>query len=135
MRLTLVFLAILLLTNCKKSTEPEHFLTGTYTGSFIRHIEETGDTAHVQLSFTGNKFNGTSDSSRYPMLCAGTYTLPADSIDFINACDLQPGSDLSLLLQGSYKLVQILDSLYIRRIMGDFAYEEDVYSLRKQLTY
>ncbi|MEJ0079810.1 MAG: hypothetical protein WDM78_02335 [Puia sp.] len=55
-----------------------------------------------------------------------------DSIHFVNQCAFPANFDWTLIITGSYKLIKTGDSLYIRRIIGDFAYEEDVYSLRKQ---
>ena len=40
--------------------------------------------------------------------------------------------DWTLILVAPYMLIETGDSLYIRRVIGDFVYEEDVYSLRGQ---
>jgi hypothetical protein len=109
-------------------------IQGTYTGTFVRWLEKSGPAANVTITFSDDKFNGSSDSLNYPSICSGTFTTSdmPDSVHFINQCDFPANIDQSLILTGAYKLIQTGDSLYIRRIIGDFAYEEDVYSLRKQ---
>ena len=110
---------------------------GTYIGTFVRLRETMPPVltqSHVKISFTKNEFSGSSDSSNYPAICNGTFTVTdmPDSIHFVNQCVFPADFDWTYILTGSYKMVQTSDSLYIRRIIGDFAYEEDVYSLRKQ---
>jgi hypothetical protein len=107
---------------------------GTYTGTFKRWVGKEGSESQVKITFSGKEFNGSSDSSNYPAICNGTFTVTdmPDSIRFVNQCVFPANFDWTLILNGSYKLVQTGDSLYIRRTIGDFIYEEDVYSLRKQ---
>ena len=110
---------------------------GTYTGTFVRLLEIQTPViplVNVKINFSGNEFNGNSDSVRSPAICNGTFTVTdmPDSIHFVNQCNFPADFDWTLILSGSYKLVQTGDSLYIRRIIGDFTYEEDIYSLRKQ---
>ncbi len=87
-----------------------------------------------KITFSGDAFNGSSDSSNYPAICNGSFTTSGDpdSVHFVNSCVFPANFDWTLILTGSYKLIQTGDSIYIRRIIGDFAYEEDVYSLLKQ---
>lgn len=107
---------------------------GSYAGTFIRWHEKDGAASNVRITFSGNEFNGNSDSLNYPSVCNGTFTVTdmPDSIYFVNQCDFPANFDRTLILTGSYKLIETGDSLYFRRVIGDFAYEEDVYSLRKQ---
>ena len=109
-------------------------LQGTYTGTFVRWIEKQGAPSNVTITFSANHFNGNGDSLDYPSICSGTFTtsISPDSVQFTNQCDFPANFDWTLILNGSYKLIQMGDSLYIRRIIGDFAYQEDIYSLRKQ---
>jgi hypothetical protein len=109
-------------------------IQGTYTGTFIRWQGKDGPASNVKITFSGNAFNGSSDSLNHPSICSGTFTTSRspDSVHFINQCDFPANFDWTLILTGSYKLIQAGDSIYIRRVIGDFMYEEDVYSLRKQ---
>jgi hypothetical protein len=111
-----------------------HQIQGTYTGTFVRWQGKDGAVSDVKITFSGNAFNGTSDSLNYPSICSGTFaiTYDPDSIHFVNQCDFPANFDWTLILTGPYKLIETGDSLYFRRTIGDFAYEEDVYSLRKQ---
>jgi hypothetical protein len=110
---------------------------GTYVGTFVRNQVKAVpvlSVGNVKITFSGNEFNGSSDSLNYPFICNGTFTVTdmPDSIHFVNKCVFPANFDWTMILNGSYKLVQTGDSLYIRRTIGDFIYEEDVYSLRKQ---
>ena len=109
-------------------------LQGTYTGTFVRWLEKQGAVSNVTITFSGNAFNGSSDSVHYPSICSGSFTTAGspDSVHFVNQCDFPANFDWTLILTGPYKLIETGDSLYFRRVIGDFAYEEDVYSLRKQ---
>ena len=124
------------LPSCRKgcSMAMGHRIQGTYTGTFVRWLGKEGPAANVKITFSGNEFNGNSDSLNYPSICSGTFatTYDPDSIHFVNQCDFPANFDWSLVLTGPYKLIETGDSLYFRRVMGDLIYEEDVYSLRKQ---
>jgi len=126
-----------LLISCRKGgcgASMGYTLQGTYAGTFIRWHGNDGVASNVKIIFSGNDFNGNSDSLNYPFICNGTYMVTdmPDSIHFVNQCIFPANLDWTMILNGSYKLVQTGDSLFIRRLIGDFAYEEDVYSLRKQ---
>jgi hypothetical protein len=110
---------------------------GKYTGTFVRWVGKPAPIlaiTNVQITFSGTGFNGNSDSLNYPSICSGSFAVTdmPDSIHFINQCDFPANFDWTLVLNGAYKLTQSGDSLYIRRLYGDFAYEEDVYSLHRQ---
>ena len=124
------------LASCRKgcSMMMGHQIQGTYTGTFVRWQGKDGPASNVKITFSGNAFNGTSDSLNYPAICSGSFTITydPDSIRFINQCDFAANIDWTLILTGPYKLTETGDSLYFRRLIGDFAYEEDVYSLKKQ---
>lgn len=109
-------------------------IQGTYTGTFVRWHGKDGIASNVKITFSGDAFNGSSDSVNYPSICSGSFTTSnnPDSVHFINQCDFPANIDWTLILTGPYKLIQTGDSLYIRRVIGDFAFEEDVYSLLKQ---
>jgi len=109
-------------------------IQGTYTGTFIRWHGKNGLASNVTITFSKDAFNGTSDSVNYPSICSGSFTTTSnpDSVHFINQCDFPANFDWTLILSGPYKLIRTGDSLYIRRVIGDIVYEEDIYSLRKQ---
>lgn len=120
---------------CKKSGSPEIKLSWTYSGTFKRYVGISAPAAAVQITFSGNTFTGESDSLHYPDICHGNYEIiqnNQDSISFKNLCFFPANFPWSLVLSGQYKMVQKGDSLYISRLFGDFVYEEDVYSLRRQ---
>lgn len=125
-----------LLSSCRRGCDmwmgPK--IQGTYTGTFVRWQEKVGVASNVKITFSGNAFDGSSDSLNYPSICNGSFTTTSnpDSVQFTNQCDFPANFDRTLILTGAYKLIQTGDSLYIRRVIGDFAYEEDIYSLRKQ---
>ena len=120
------------LGSCTRTNETLHTLSGTYAGTFNRYEWKDGRATTVQLSFTESEFEGHSDSSSFPTICKGTYSISIDSIGFGNLCDPSPGTDATLFLAGKYTFVEKGDSLFIRRVYGDFVYQEDVYRLRKQ---
>jgi hypothetical protein len=109
-------------------------IQGTYAGTFIRWQGKDGLKSNVKITFSENAFNGSSDSLNYPSICSGSFTTTSnpDSVHFINQCDFPANFDWTLVLTGPYKLIRTGDSLYIRRVIGDIVYEEDIYSLRKQ---
>jgi len=129
-----LLLLIVCLASCKKNCGIEHMIQGNYTGTFVRWQGKDGPVSHVKLTLSGSAFNGSSDSVYYPAICSGTFNTSSnpDSIHFVNTCAFPADFDWTFILNGSYKLVQTGDSLYIRRVIGDFVYEEDVYSLRRQ---
>src|SRR3982750_3579013 len=98
-------------------------LQGTYTGTFVRWQEKQGAPSNVKIAFSANHFNGTGDSLNYPSICSGTFTTSGspDSVQFTNQCDFPANFDWTLILNGSYRLIQTGNSLYIRRVIGDFA--------------
>jgi hypothetical protein len=132
--LFLIFFLILSgLASCRKTCDPGKMISGTYAGKFIRWLGKTGPSSNVKITFNGSDFNGSSDSLNYPAICNGSFlTFGSDSIRFANQCAFPADFDWTLILNGSYKLILSGDSLYIRRVIGDFVYEEDVYSLARQ---
>ena len=132
--LTILFLisSLCWLGSCTRTNETLHTLSGTYAGTFDRYQWKDGGAATVHISFTESGFSGGSDSSGFPLICAGTYNISVDSILFVNSCDYAPGTNMTLVLNGKYTFVEKGDSLFIRRVYGDFVYQEDVYRLRKQ---
>ncbi|HET7002811.1 MAG TPA: hypothetical protein VFI33_15910, partial [Puia sp.] len=104
-----------LLQSCRKgcSMGMGHRIQGTYTGTFVRWQGKDGPVSNVKITFSENAFNGSSDSLNYPSICSGSFntTSNPDSIHFINQCDFPANFDWTLILTGSYKLIQTGDSL------------------------
>jgi hypothetical protein len=117
---------------CSRSDENMNTLPGTYSGTFDRYIQNKGRTVNVTITFTESWFDGNSDTSGFPAICAGTYKTWSDSIGFINSCDFPDSVPGSLILNGNWSLVQKGDSIFMRRVYPDLAYQEDVYRLRRQ---
>jgi hypothetical protein len=117
--------------SCRKSNKTSPVLSGIYAGVFVRHIGGTSLTSSVQFIFSGNNFTGTT-TGNFPIICSGNFQTTNDSIIFLNPSVLPDNTDESIMLGGKYKLRVQGDSLIFSNIIGDFIYEEDVYSLTKQ---
>src|SRR5579864_8200909 len=87
-------------------------IQGTYTGTFVRWVGKDGAVSNVKITFSGDAFNGSSDSSNYPAICNGSFTTSGDpdSVHFVNNCAFPANFDWTLILNGAYKLVQTGDS-------------------------
>ncbi len=120
------------LGSCTRTSETLNTLPGTYTGTFNYYLDKDQGTAQVKITFTESWFDGKSDSTGYPAICTGTYNTWSDSIRFINSCDFPANTPHSLMLDGKFAYVQKGDSLFIRRVIGDIVYEEDVFRLRRE---
>ena len=95
-----VVLAILFYS-CEKTESASYSLGGTYMGMFSR----TGmDTTQVSLFFDQNRFNGKSSRANYPAVCAGTFLLEDNTIQFRDTCAWTANFDWSLILSGSYNI-------------------------------
>ena len=129
MRHLIVFaLSFLLLATggCKKST-PIPNLDGTYTGTFQR--EPGGRISQVSLTFSAGKWSGTSQTSKYPALCSGTYEVTNnDKITFTNGCFWTADFDWTLILGGAYDLSATGNTI---EIIGQRPNGWDIYRLSK----
>ena len=95
-----IVLAILFYS-CEKTESASYSLGGTYMGMFSR----TGmDTTQVTLFFDQNRFNGKSSRANYPAVCAGTFLLEDNTIQFRDTCAWTANFDWSLILSGSYNI-------------------------------
>ena len=119
------------MVSCKKNNESAVDLTGTWAGVF-EHIYDTLGPKSVTLTFSADSFRGESEMSGYPYICHGNYQVEKDSILFHNLCFSPTFPAWKYELDGKYKMIVQGDSLWIHRLIGDFVYEEEVYSLRKQ---
>jgi hypothetical protein len=130
---TVILLTIVSLfaVSCNKSdvtTNP--FVTGNYAGTFESEKGiAKGSAANVSLSFAAANFSGASDSTKYPAICNGYFSVTADTINFQNQCVWTADFDWSLILNGKYSLKAFGDSLEIKRVYpGQMT---DVYRLKK----
>ena len=78
---------------------------GIYEGTFQREIiSSENETAKITLTFSSNKWSGTSEFAKYPALCHGTFTIVSNSIFFTNDCAWTAEFDWSLILSGEYSI-------------------------------
>jgi len=109
---------------------------GNYVGTFKRELSWTDSyTANVTMTFSSNSWTGTSDITKYPALCRGTYSIKGDTIIFENYCAWTADFDWSLILAGKYVLEIKRDSVVIYRNYpktGPVLYI-DRYKLKKQI--
>ena len=127
----LLIVASLLAVSCNKSTvATPSFVTGNYAGTFEREKGiGKGPGAKVSLSFAVANFSGASDSTKYPAICNGHFSITADTINFQNQCVWTADFDWSLILNGKYSFKAFGDSLEIKRVYpGQMT---DVYRLKK----
>lgn len=127
----LLAMASLLAVSCDKSdVVTPSILTGSYAGTFQRERGIAKDpTADVSLSFAAANFSGTSDSTKYPAICNGHFSVTADTINFQNQCIWTADFDWSLILNGKYSFKAVGDSLEIKReYPGQI---RDIYKLKK----
>ncbi len=109
MKKSLFFIgALLLFISCEKEEEIQKYISdGTYIGTFQRQIVWTeSDTAHITLTFNGNQWSGSSNFTKYPALCRGTYLINGDTIIFENECNWTAEFDWTLILAGKYLLTK-----------------------------
>ena len=83
----IAFLALTLIS-CKKAQSNTSILNGTYQGTFQRQTPAGGSISNVTITFSGNRWTGEGQFSKYPALCHGTFKVNEnmDSITFENAC-------------------------------------------------
>ena len=119
----------MLTTACKQTAPAITKLDGTYTGTFQRQQGGTGPVSQVSLVFSGNSWQGSSQTPKYPALCNGTYTISAgNAITFTNACFWTAEFDWSLILNRDYVLKISGNEVEITKSSGGYT---DVYKLRK----
>jgi hypothetical protein len=105
--LLIAFLSSIILASCEKNEEPTYLDNGDYSGTFQRELVwGDSDTANIIMTFSSNTWSGSSDKTKYPALCNGTYRIDRDSIVFENLCVWTAEFDASLILSGKYKLIR-----------------------------
>ena len=127
----LLTIASLLVSSCNKSdVATPSFFTGNYAGTFEREKGiAKGPAVNVSLSFAAANFSGTSDSTKYPAICNGNFSITADTIIFQNQCVWTADFDWSLILNGKYSFTALGDSLEIKRAYP--GQTTDIYKLKK----
>lgn len=91
-------------------------LEGTFqriTGS------EAGPVAEVTLLFHSGKWEGNSSRSKYPALCKGNYTLKENTITFENECMWTADFDWSLILSGTFNIIQTESHMVWEKRIGE----------------
>ncbi|MBX2963166.1 MAG: hypothetical protein KF687_11690 [Cyclobacteriaceae bacterium] len=85
---------------------------GVYTGTFLRDAVwlDNEPVANITITFSSNKWSGTSDIIKYPALCNGSYSMQEDKVVFQNNCAWTAEFDWSLILSGEYEIKSISDS-------------------------
>ncbi len=127
----------LLLINCEKGEDSNEFdvvLNGVYTGTFQRELSWANNkTSNITLTFYFNTWSGSSDMTKYPALCKGTYSIKGDSITFMNECAWTAEFDWSLILSGKYKIESHADRIEFYRgyssMVGTF---KDLYKISRK---
>ncbi|XZF14187.1 hypothetical protein ACTHGU_20605 [Chitinophagaceae bacterium MMS25-I14] len=107
-------------------------LEGTYSGTFQRVLGSTGPKSNVMLTFHDGEYSGTSDSVNYPAICHGGFSTPAtDSVNFVNTCLWPANFDWTLILGGTYNIIQSGNKITLVRAYPGIIYQADVYELQK----
>lgn len=108
----------------------EERLQGSYEGTFQRF--EDGNPrglAAVEINFEGGSFSGESEENRYPVICAGNYSINRSSISFANTCVFTADFDWTLILSGDFRIERDGDELILSKNEGLIV---DMYRLVKK---
>jgi len=127
----MLFCLALIGTSCKKTATHTSGLQGTWAGTFKRNVNNT--TAHVTLTFSGEGYSGTSDTTEYPEIVGGNFIATSDSLTFSPTSAFPANFDWTLILAGKYSYTMSGDSLFITRYYeGEVVLVSDMYKLKKQ---
>lgn len=96
------------------SDQPQ-LLEGKYSGTFTRGNESS----NVQLVFENGKFEGSSEVTKFPAICNGTYQVSGNKIEFTNSCAWTAEFDWSLILAGSWTFLKTNNQLTMTHSNGD----------------
>lgn len=96
------------------SDQPQ-LLVGNYSGTFTRGNESS----NVQLVFENGKFEGSSEVTKFPAICNGTYQVSGNKIEFTNSCAWTAEFDWSLILAGSWTFLKTNNQLTMTHSNGD----------------
>ena len=126
------FILFFFAVSCKKDGHNPVMISGNYTGTYSHFLGSIDSTTTIRINFNGSHFSGESDNPRYPRICEGGFGIIGDSIAFGNDCYVTGDYLHAMILYGYYTMNLTGDSLIFGRAIGDFVYEAEVYSLKKQ---
>lgn len=129
--LFLFFLINIFFISCGPDKEdPVVIQPGTYKGQFYHTSQNTNiDPSNVTLTFTDQKFSGSSDKTYFPAICNGSYKVTDQEIEFINGCSWPANFDWNYILNGKFKIKVTGNSLELTKQSGNNTY---YYKLQKQ---
>lgn len=104
---------VCLFSSC--GTDQPQLLEGNYSGTFTRGNESS----NVQLVFENGKFEGSSEVTKFPAICNGTYQVSGNKIEFTNSCVWTAEFDWSLILAGSWTFLKTNNQLTMTHSNGD----------------
>lgn len=117
-----VFIALLLtsvIVACDDDTMNIDTISGTYQGTFGRsHPNAKFESSEVTLTFRDNGFTGTSEKSRYPAICHGSFEVNGNTITFTDSCIWTADFDWSLILSGDFEASTNGKELILKRTFG-----------------
>lgn len=116
--------------SCRKSASDTTIADGTYTGTFQRTNINASIISNVTLTFSENRWSGTSDHGEYPALCNGTYSTNGNTITFNNACAWLANFDWTYILAGSYTINTSGQHITITKDYNGVY--QDIYKLSRQ---
>ncbi len=124
-----IFLSVLTIS-CKKDKRNSSILSGIYKGTFQRSYSNV--VSSVTLNLSSKRFTGESQQHHYPAICNGSFSVAQDSVSFVNDCIFTADFDWNYILSGKFKLLDLGDSLFIKREYNGTIFYFDVYKLKKQ---
>ncbi|MFD2034428.1 hypothetical protein ACFSKL_06475 [Belliella marina] len=97
----------------------EQSLSGYYEGTFERFVDgNSAGVADVSINFEGFNFNGLSEEPRYPVICAGNYSIKRKTISFSNTCIFTADFDWTLILSGDWRIEEAGENLTLSKSGG-----------------
>ena len=109
----IAFLSMALFSQCEEQSQ-EIQLEGFYRGTFYRNNSIiSAAPSQVQLFFENGTYTGSSNISRYPAICRGSYQISDEEIAFTDSCIWTADFDWTLILSGSYKYSEKLGEIIL----------------------
>ncbi|TVP50846.1 MAG: hypothetical protein EA341_06615 [Mongoliibacter sp.] len=81
--------------------------------------DEAGPVAEVTILLRSGKWEGNSSRSKYPALCKGSYLVSENTISFENECMWTADFDWTLILNGTYTILQTKTHMIWEKKTGD----------------
>lgn len=123
------------LTSCNKEEKDYSQLpNGVYVGTFQRELSWSDNyKSNIRMIFSSKSWKGSSDMTKYPALCQGTYSINGDTISFENDCAWSTEFDGGLILSGKFVMKSIEDSIeFHRTYLNPAGTSIDRYKLKRQ---